>query len=472
MSKSDPFSAIFMEDLDEDVRLKIEAAYCPLVPEPESDSEDPEESMRLTDDPLKNPCLDYIRYIVFSVPGSKFVIGNKTYTDYDSVRDSFIQGNIPEKDLKASLIQALSSLIQPVREHFQKDPDARQLLQTILAFKKEDEGSAKFRRLEFNQTPNPWVIFGPLASARFDLGTLLTLLKQLHYPPPESEVILYLPDWSSFTLNCIQGDKKVINSTYTLLIEGIFALAPALRNRIKVTLQSEAILTNPNDYWISVINVGRKFNLCRVRAVDEANPQTSQVISSLMHVGDVLGSGAAHIVSIPSQENLNLLAIDYCKLINRKEINIPQIHSINPVNGQLKEVIQAGFDDPDMYIYPFLDIVADTNRKLKKAFCAPGNIEWNPLLLLAEEITFSGGGKLSVKRAPENGGDKVYTDIQSVQQDFKEGQLHPGDLKPPLTKSVEAYLAVIRELIKKDVPKKALNDIKNYIKNSTDKKKK
>jgi tyrosyl-tRNA synthetase len=239
-----------------------------------------------------------------------------------------------------------------------------------------------------------------------------------------------------------------------------------------VTLQSEAILTNPNDYWISVINVGRKFTLNRVRAVDESNLQTSQVISALMHVGDVLGTGAAHIVSIPSQEPHHLLAIDYCKLINRKEVNIPQIHSVNPVNGQLKEVIQAGFDDPDMFIYPFLDIVPDTNRKLKKAFCAPENIDCNPILTLAEEITFPGVGKIGVKRTPENGGDKIYTDIQSIRVDFKAGQLHPGDIKPPVSKSVEDYLSVIRELVKKDDPKKALNDIKNYIKKSTADKKK
>ena len=47
MSKSDPNSAIFMEDSEEDVRLKIGLAYCPpgVV--------------------AKNPCLEYVRYICF-----------------------------------------------------------------------------------------------------------------------------------------------------------------------------------------------------------------------------------------------------------------------------------------------------------------------------------------------------------------------------------------------------------------------
>lgn len=49
MSKSDPMSAIFMEDDEKDVNEKIRLAYCPpkLVKE--------------------NPCLEYVKYIVFGM---------------------------------------------------------------------------------------------------------------------------------------------------------------------------------------------------------------------------------------------------------------------------------------------------------------------------------------------------------------------------------------------------------------------
>jgi tyrosyl-tRNA synthetase len=49
MSKSDPMSAIFMEDEEKDVIEKIDKAYCPpkLVKE--------------------NPCLEYVKYIVFGM---------------------------------------------------------------------------------------------------------------------------------------------------------------------------------------------------------------------------------------------------------------------------------------------------------------------------------------------------------------------------------------------------------------------
>ncbi len=47
MSKSDPMSAIFMEDTEAEVADKINQAYCPP---------------QIVE---KNPCLEYLKYIVF-----------------------------------------------------------------------------------------------------------------------------------------------------------------------------------------------------------------------------------------------------------------------------------------------------------------------------------------------------------------------------------------------------------------------
>jgi len=47
MSKSDPFSAIFMEDTEEEVNAKVKKAFCPAA---------------IVKD---NPCLDYLKYIIF-----------------------------------------------------------------------------------------------------------------------------------------------------------------------------------------------------------------------------------------------------------------------------------------------------------------------------------------------------------------------------------------------------------------------
>ena len=75
MSKSDPNSAIFMEDDEDKVILKVKKAYC----EPMVDIDDNEN---------KNPILDYCENIIFPAQGKFFVErsekngGSKLYENY------------------------------------------------------------------------------------------------------------------------------------------------------------------------------------------------------------------------------------------------------------------------------------------------------------------------------------------------------------------------------------------------------
>lgn len=110
MSKSDPDSAVFMEDKEDDVKRKILKAYCPRVPE--VIEKGPGESLHLVEDELKNPCLDYIQYIVMNGPNSDFSVAGTTYTKFSDVREAFVNGTISEQDLKNGLIDALNEKIR------------------------------------------------------------------------------------------------------------------------------------------------------------------------------------------------------------------------------------------------------------------------------------------------------------------------------------------------------------------------
>ena len=82
-------------------------------------------------------------------------------------------------------------------------------------------------------------------------------------------------------------------------------------------------------------------------------------------------------------------------------------------------------------------------RKLKKAFCEPGNADANPPLALGAALVESGlVAALAVARAPENGGDARYGagDLDRLVADVAAARLHPGDLKP-------AVAAALRESV-------------------------
>eukprot|EP00180_Rhodochaete_pulchella_P003843 Plantae.Rhodophyta-Rhodochaete_pulchella.ctg6996.p1 GENE.Plantae.Rhodophyta-Rhodochaete_pulchella.ctg6996~~Plantae.Rhodophyta-Rhodochaete_pulchella.ctg6996.p1 ORF type:complete len:137 (+),score=26.20 Plantae.Rhodophyta-Rhodochaete_pulchella.ctg6996:1-411(+) len=123
MSKSDPDSAIFMEDTEAEVKTKIKKAFCP---------------------PTKvdgNPCLEYIKYMVlpklgvFSVERSEENGGSKTYSDYDELAKDYESGALHPGDLKPALSRALNQILKPVRDHFEKDKEAKSLLARVKAYR-------------------------------------------------------------------------------------------------------------------------------------------------------------------------------------------------------------------------------------------------------------------------------------------------------------------------------------------------
>ncbi|XP_013677029.1 tyrosine--tRNA ligase 2, cytoplasmic [Brassica napus] len=121
MSKSDPSSAIFMEDEEDAVNKKISEAHCP------------ERTV------AGNPCLEYVKYLVLP-RFNEFVVenekngGNKTFTSFEDIAADYESGELSREDLKKALIKALNIMLQPVRHHFKTNERAKNLLKQVKLF--------------------------------------------------------------------------------------------------------------------------------------------------------------------------------------------------------------------------------------------------------------------------------------------------------------------------------------------------
>lgn len=127
MSKSNPDSAIFMTDTKEDIHRKIIKAYCP-----EGEIKD-------------NPVLEYYKYILFEslerLGMDNIVVDRPTkfggpviLNTYQNLEKLFAEKLIHPLDLKHTAITLLDKLLQPVREHFQKNIFAKNLLEQVQSF--------------------------------------------------------------------------------------------------------------------------------------------------------------------------------------------------------------------------------------------------------------------------------------------------------------------------------------------------
>lgn len=483
MSKSDPDSAIFMEDTAEDVERKILAAYCPNLEEEQKgnvqeQADAGKESMQLKVDNLKNPCLDYIENIILSPPGATFTVNNITYKEFSSIRAAFLAGGIAEEELKAALIQELNSLLEPVRNHFTNNENAKALLAQVRQFKREGNvkiSEKSIRRLNLVElskiNKGCHATFAPLPSENPSLQLALETMKSLKSHDGCNECVLFLPDWTARVCNKCDADEKAIDAFYAVFLASLSALDPDVMKDVIIMKQSEAILSDPSNYWISVINVGRHFSLDDVMGSNmEDSDGVGIVIGRLMKIADVMGLEASSIAisdDIDSRIEKELINRYFDEKLGSMT---KPIFSVTKSPSLALQVIDSEVHKTENYEYFILDDPKVHGKsKMKKAFCEPGNISFCPPIVLANEFALC---HIEIKRSSENGGDVIYKDQAGMKADFEKGALHPGDLKAAASTIMVSILDKISTKIKGDKDTvKASKTLKAFAKKMAKKKK-
>mmetsp|Transcript_21410 Transcript_21410/g.53287 ORF Transcript_21410/g.53287 Transcript_21410/m.53287 type:complete len:428 (+) Transcript_21410:564-1847(+) len=420
--------------------------------------------MHLVKDALQNPCLDYVKHIIMSRPGATFSAGGRTFTDAADVRSAFVAGDLSEQQLKRALVEAVNEVLQPVRDHFEHDPAARELLAQVREFSKEP-APPSLRRLELlGAADKACIVCAPVITGHVTLSAVFSTARRLQAAPAGCLPVLWVRDWSAIALGCYDGQPKPISASIGVLLGALEALFPQLMARTRVLWQSEAILRDPSNYWISVIDVGRRFSLKELVALEPppANDQAGYVVKVLMHVADMLALSPTHVVCDPAERALFEFADAY-RAQHAAALPATRVETIAACTLQLREpslsVAEAECE------YSVLDSAAnDAGAKMKKAFCALGDAERNGPLRVAQELIRL-GGKLALKRKLEDGGDVEYTDPALLEVDFRASKVHPGDLKPPVVALVSAALNAIQAKLKETPEaKKAEGDLRTALK--------
>jgi len=122
MSKTNPDKAIFMNDSEEDIKRKINKAYCPA---------------KIVEE---NPMLEYPKYLIFE----KFNVmeikrhekfgGDVVIENYKELENLYIEGKIHPVDLKNAVFHYINEMVGPVRDSFEKDAKLKKLLEIIRGF--------------------------------------------------------------------------------------------------------------------------------------------------------------------------------------------------------------------------------------------------------------------------------------------------------------------------------------------------
>lgn len=119
MSKSIPASCIFIHDSPEDIRMKLQEAYCP----PKTVE--------------GNPVLEIAKYIVFwwsktlSISRPAQYGGPIEFHSYTELEKAYMTGEVHPLDLKNGVAEALVAILKPVRDYFRKHPEPLEQMKRI-----------------------------------------------------------------------------------------------------------------------------------------------------------------------------------------------------------------------------------------------------------------------------------------------------------------------------------------------------
>jgi len=115
MSASDANSKIGIHDSEEEVREKINEAFCP-----QGETEE-------------NGVLEYMEYLIFPILEQKdeeFVVerpekygGDLKYSNYNDLEADFVEEELHPQDLKNAAGKTLAEILRPIRERFEDEEE-------------------------------------------------------------------------------------------------------------------------------------------------------------------------------------------------------------------------------------------------------------------------------------------------------------------------------------------------------------
>jgi tyrosyl-tRNA synthetase len=119
MSKSKPWTAIFVHDTEEEIKSKLRKAWCP------------EKVVEM------NPLLEIAKYVIFHEKEdfkierpAKFG-GSVEFQSYGELEKAYAEGKLHPQDLKNGVAEELAALLEPVRRYFETDREAKECLNVV-----------------------------------------------------------------------------------------------------------------------------------------------------------------------------------------------------------------------------------------------------------------------------------------------------------------------------------------------------
>ncbi len=334
-------------------------------------------------------------------------------------------------------------------------------------------------------------------SGRIHLGTgLICMQKVRDFVRAGVDCRIFLADWHAWINDKLGGDKEVIKKIgvgyFQETLKKCYELVGGKARDLKFVLGSDLYHHN-DEYWETVIAVSKSLTLSRVRKSTtimgrEAGEEVcfAWLIYPPMQVADIfiqkinlahagMDQRKAHVIAreVATKLKTSALKNKAGEIIKPLAIHHHLILGLGkppmwPVDREkIREVWSAmkmSKSKPDTAVFVD-DTEKEIRRKINKAFCPEGEIEFNPILDWTKNIVFPNVKKVvMIRREKKYGGNVSYKNYEQLEKDFKAKKLYPTDLKNFVADWLVDFLRPVREHFAKGKGKEMKEEVEKIIK--------
>ncbi len=322
--------------------------------------------------------------------------------------------------------------------------------------------------LETKEMPIAYDGFEPSGLAHLGSG-LMRAIKLKDFLDAGCKFKLLVADWFAWINNKMQGDLEKIQMAGRYLVK-VWESFGIDKDKVEIVWTSDIV--DNKEYWKKVISIAK---ITTIRRMLRCSPimgrkegdmlYTAMLFYPAMQAADPFELRVDICQLGMDQRHATILSREVAeKLGFKKPICIHHHLLLGLLEPKRMGAEQAGFQNidlkmskskPDSAIFVH-DSDEEIRRKIKKAYCPEKQVENNPILDICKNIIFRKFESLKIERPEKFGGEIEFASFEELKKSYREGNLHPLDLKNAVADALIKILEPSRKFFETDREAKEL----------------
>ncbi|MGD8507044.1 MAG: tyrosine--tRNA ligase [Candidatus Bathyarchaeota archaeon] len=269
----------------------------------------------------------------------------------------------------------------------------------------------------------------------------------------------YLSTWHAWINRKLGGDLELIRKAADLFRHSWIALGVP-EDKVEFIYSDQ--LYEDLSYWAKTISVAKNLTIARARRTleiagrkeTEAN-YVSDFLYTPMQVADIFQLEVKICQLGTDQRKANVVARELGQRLGFWKPVCVHHHllqglakpAIWPISkGEEKEALASAKmskSQPQTCVFIY-DSPEEIRTKITNAFCPEKAIEFNPIIDICKHIIFRETETFHVERPTKFGGTTEFSNFEGLVKTYRDGKLHPLDLKKAVAEELIEILAPVR----------------------------